>query len=293
MWDEYAIPKSAEEALRILQSRAGEARIIAGGTDLIPELKDGAKKVKCLVDISEIELLRKIELDGDLIRLGAGVTHAQVASSELIRKRAGLLAEAASAVGSPLIRNQGTVVGNVVNAQPAADTAVALFSLCAEVEILSASGTRRVPIKQTYEKRGVSTINSSSEIVTALYIKCLRSNQGSAFVRLAQRKALALPMLNVGTVVTVQGGRFEDCRITVGPVAPLPFRSRKAEASLENAAAVPESIARAAEAAASEAQPRDSAFRGSAEYRREMVKVFVRRAVERATQRAKQGYGGE
>jgi CO/xanthine dehydrogenase FAD-binding subunit len=289
MWDEYVIPKSVEEALKILQSRAGEARIIAGGTDLVPELKDGgSRKVKCLVDISEIELLRKIELNGDLIKLGAGVTHAQVASSELIREQASLLAEAASVVGSPLIRNQGTIVGNVVNAQPAADTAVALFSLCAEVEILSSKGTRRVPIEQTYEKLGVSRVNSASEIVTALYIKSLYKDQGSAFVRMAQRKALALPMLNVAAVVTIQDGRFEESRITIGPVAPLPFRSKGAEAILKHAAAGSGSIDKAAEAAALEAQPRDSALRGSAEYRREMVKVFVRRAVGRALQRAEQ-----
>ena len=292
MWDEYIIPKSVEEALRILQSHEKNARIIAGGTDLIPELKEGTRKVKCLVDISEIEPLRKIELDGDLVRIGSGVTHAQAASSKLIRERANLLAEAASVVGSPLIRNQGTVVGNVVNAQPAADTAVALFSLCAEVEILTNSGTRRVPITQTYEKPGLSKINSTSEIVTALYIKSLRDNQGSAFVRLAQRKALALPMLNVAVVVTIRDGLFEESRITIGPVAPLPFRSEKAEASLKNAAFSPESIYKAAEAASSEAKPRDSALRGSAEYRREMVKVFVRRALERATQRAKQGLRG-
>jgi carbon-monoxide dehydrogenase medium subunit len=288
MWDEYVIPKSVEEALEILQSREGEARIIAGGTDLIPELREGARKVKCLVDISEIGTLRKIELYGDLIKLGAGVTHAQVASSPLIRERATLLAEAASAVGSPLIRNQGTVVGNVVNAQPAADTAVALFSLCAEVEILSSKGTRRIPIEQTYEKLSASRINSASEIVTALYIKGLRKDQGSAFVRLALRRALALPMLNVAAVVTIQDGRFEESRITIGPVAPLPFRSKNAEATLKHAAAGPESVDKAADAAASEAQPRDSALRGSAEYRREMVKVFVRRAVVLAAQRAQQ-----
>jgi carbon-monoxide dehydrogenase medium subunit len=256
---------------------------------LVPQLKDGdSRKVKCLVDISEIEPLRKIELDGDLIKLGAGVTHAQVSSSNLIREQATLLAEAASAVGSPLIRNQGTIVGNVVNAQPAADTAVALFSLCAEVEILSSKGTRRVPIEQTYEKLGVSRVNSASEIVTALYIKSLRKDQGSAFVRLAQRKALALPMLNVAAVVTVLDGRFEDARITIGPVAPLPFRSKGAEAALKHAVAGPESIDKAAQAAASEARPRNSALRGSAEYRREMVKVFVRRAVGRAMQRVEQ-----
>jgi CO/xanthine dehydrogenase FAD-binding subunit len=287
MWDEYVVPESLEEALQVLQSRAGDARLIAGGTDLIPELKEGARKVRCLVDITEIESLRKIELHGDLIRIGAGVTHAQVSSSELIRNRASLLAEAASAVGSPLIRNQGTVVGNVVNAQPAADTAVALFSLCAEVEILSHNGTRRIPIEETYERLGVSKINSASEIVTALYIKGLRNNEGSSFVRLAQRKALALPMLNVAAVLTIRDGFFEDARIIIGPVAPLPFRARNAEAALKNVSAIQESVDKAAEAASGEVQPRNSALRGSADYRREMVKVFVRRAVGLAAQRAK------
>jgi CO/xanthine dehydrogenase FAD-binding subunit len=286
MWDDYVSPKSIEEALQVLQSHAGEARIIAGGTDLIPELKDRVRKVRCLVDISQIEPLKNIELRGDLIRIGAGVTHAQVASSALVRERATLLSEAASAVGSPLIRNQGTIVGNVVNAQPAADTAVALFSLCAEVEILSARGVTLVPIEQTYEKPGVSKVNSTSEIVTALYIRSLHVDEGSAFVRLAQRKALALPMLNVAAVVTVQGGRFKDTRITIGPVAPLPFRSREAEALLNNGAAGSELVDKAAEAASSEAHPRDSAFRGSAEYRREMVKVFVRRALGIAIRRS-------
>jgi carbon-monoxide dehydrogenase medium subunit len=156
------------------------------------------------------------------------------------------------------------------------------------VEILSSKGTRRIPIEQTYEKLSASRINSASEIVTALYIKGLRKDQGSAFVRLALRRALALPMLNVAAVVTIQDGRFEESRITIGPVAPLPFRSKNAEATLKHAAAGPESVDKAADAAASEAQPRDSALRGSAEYRREMVKVFVRRAVVLAAQRAQQ-----
>ena len=139
MWEEYSSPKSVQEALEILQSCKGQARIIAGGTDLIPELKEQTRKVKCLVDIVGIEPLKKIEQDGDNIKIGAGVTHSDVASSKLIRKKAAVLAEAASAVGSPLIRNQGTVVGNVVNAQPAADTAVALSALEAKAEVESGS----------------------------------------------------------------------------------------------------------------------------------------------------------
>lgn len=286
MIEEYLSPMSVKEALKILKSYRGEARIIAGGTDLVPELKSEARKVKCLVDISGIGELKKIEQDGDNIKIGAGVTHSQAAASKLIRERATVLAEAALAVGSPLIRNQGTLVGNVINAQPAADTAVALFALDAQVEVTASRGSRLVPIAELYQDIGVSKVDSTREMVTALYIKGLKDNQGSAFARLSQRKALALPMLNVAVVVTAQDDRFEEARIVVAPVAPLPLRSKKAEAILKGAPIGSDSIVRAAEAAMDEAQPRDSALRGSAEYRKEMVKVLVRRALEQAAKRA-------
>jgi CO/xanthine dehydrogenase FAD-binding subunit len=288
MWDEYFSPKSVREVLEILQSYRGQARIIAGGTDLIPEIKGQIRKVKCLVDISEIDLLKKIERDGDTIKIGAGITHSEVASSELVREQAMVLAEAASAVGSPLIRNQGTVMGNVVNAQPAADTAVALFALEAKIEIISKRATRIVPIEKLYKGVGLSKIDSTIEIATAVYFKSLKNNQGSAFVRLAQRKALALPILNVAAVVTAQNDRFSEARVVVAPVAPRPLRSKKAEAILTDAPISPEYINMAAEAVAFEAQPRDSALRGSAEYRMEMVKVLLVRALRLAIQRVKE-----
>jgi carbon-monoxide dehydrogenase medium subunit len=240
-----------------------------------------------LVDISRITELRLIELEGDEIRIGSGATHFEVASSPLIQKRAMLLAEAAFAVGSPQIRNQGTLTGNIVNAQPAADTAVALFSLNAKVEIANTDGIKTVPIENLYQGIGVSRIDSTAEIVTAIQFQYLKDNQGSAFQRLAQRKALALPMLSVAAVVTLNNTHFDEARITLAPVASLPLRSRKAEAALTGAPIGPESIGKAAELAASEAQPRDSALRGTTEYRLEMVKVLARRALTQAIQRAK------
>ncbi len=288
MWEEYISPASVEEALDILKSHKKQARIVAGGTDLILDLKDQIREVKCLVDISGIEELRKIERDGDNIKIGAAVTHSQAASSKLIQENAPALAEAALAIGSPQIRNQGTVVGNVINAQPAADTAVALFALEAKAEITTGSGRQLVPIEKLYKGIGASKVDSTAEIVTALYFKSLKNNQGSAFVRLSQRKALALPMLNVAAVVTIQDDHFEEARIVVAPVAPMPLRSRKAEAALQGALIGLDSINTAAASAASEAQPRDSDLRGSAEYRKEMVKILVRRALEQASQRAKQ-----
>ena len=287
LWEEYVSPASIKRALDVLESYKGEARVIAGGTDLVPELKSGARKVKCLVDISGVKSLQKIEEDGENIKIGAGVTHSRVAASKLIRERAMVLAEAAFAVGSPLIRNQGTVAGNVINAQPAADTAVALFALDAMAQITASSGTRLVPIADLYKGIGESKVDSASEMLTALYFKKLKENQGSAFARLAQRKALALPMLNVAVVVTVSDGRFKEARIVVAPVAPTPFRAIQAEAVLKGAPVNRDSILKAAEAAQAEAQPRDSALRGSAEYRKEMVKVLVRRALEQAVLRAK------
>ncbi len=287
MWKEYSLPVSVKEALEILQANRGKARIIAGGTDLIIDLKEGAKQVECLVDISRLKELGSIERDGDIIKVGALVTHSQVATSELIRERAPMLAEAASLLGSPQIRNRGTLAGNVINAQPAADTAVPLVALEAQVEIVGPNGSRRVPIEKMYRDLGVSHVDSTREIVTAIYFEGLRDNQGSAFVRLAQRKALALPMLNVAVIATVQDSRFQDVRIAIAPVAPMPLRSRKAEAALFGKSVSPEAIEAAAEIAEDEAQPRDSALRGSAEYRKEMVRVLVRRAIEQAVQKIK------
>ena len=286
MGTEYISPTSVKEVLDILRERKGEARIIAGGTDLILDLKEETREVKYLVDITGIGELGRIEWDGDSISVGAAVSHRQVVSSALIQERAPVLAEAALSIGSPQIRNQGTVVGNVVNAQPTADAAVALLALEAQAEVVTRDGKRLMPLEELYQGVGVSTVDSTAEIVTALHFKGLRDNQGSAFMRLAQRKALALPMLNVAGVITVQGGCFRDVRLVLAPVAPMPFRARKAETALQGANVDQAAINQAAEIAASDAQPRDSDLRGSAEYRRDMVEVLVRRALDQAVRNA-------
>lgn len=286
IWTKYYFPASIQEALEILCSHKGKARIIAGGTDLIPQLKEHSRSVEYLVDISRIPELKSIEKKDDTIVIGAGITHSEVAASQLIRDQVAVLAEAARTVGSPQIRNVGTIAGNVINAQPAADTAVALFSLDAEAEIATINGIKIVPIEKLYREIGVSTVDSTSELVTAVRFQCLKQNQGSAFQRLAQRKALALPMINVATVVTIENNSFGKSRITVAPVSYLPFRARKAETALEGTAINDKSMAMAAQQAGEEAQPRDSVLRGSADYRRSIVNVLVKRGLDKAAQRA-------
>jgi len=290
-WEEYLVPTSLEEALAMLKERQGRARVIAGGTDLIIQLKKKEVTARCLVDVTNLDELKGIELEDGFIRVGACVTHQELASSSLIRERAAALAEGASQVGSPQIRNMGTVGGNIVNAQPAADTVVPLMALEAEVEVVTATGIRREPLGGLCLGPGQCTVDSTAEILTGVWFRALGPNQGSAFERLAKRKALSLPILNAAAVVTLNNGgdTFQEVRLAVGPVGPTPSRALKAEEVLRGAAVEAQAIAAAMEIAAQEAQPRSNPLRGSQEYRQEMVKVLLRRSIERAVQMARRG----
>ncbi len=288
-WEEYLAPTSLEEALAMLKNREGQARVIAGGTDLIVQLKQKEMTVKCLVDVTNLDELRSIELKNGFIRVGACVTHQELDSSDLIREQAAALAEGAAQMGSPQIRNVGTVGGNIINALPAADTVVPLMALDAEIEVVGSGGTRRDPLGGVCVGPRQCTVDSTAEIVTSVWFRALGPGEGSAFERLAKRNALALPILNAAAVVTLENGgdAFKEVRLAVGPIGPTPARVFDAEESLRGAAVKPETIAAALELAAQEAQPRTNPVRGSREYRQEMVKVLLGRAIERAVRVAR------
>ncbi len=270
----------------MLAEHGGRAQIIAGGTDLVLQAQRGQSTATVLVDITRIPGLDFIQERDGYIVLGAQVTHAQAARSPLIRQKAGVLAQACASVGGPQIRNVGTLVGNVVNALPAADSAVALFALDAELEVAEAGGRRWLPIAALYGGVGVCTLDRCGQMVTAIRFRPLADGAGSAFERLASRKALTLPILNAAAVVALDGERFRWARIAVGPVAPTPFRATAAEDSLVGQPVTPAAIAEAARLAARDAQPRDSLLRGGKEYRTDMVAVLVRRALRRACEPA-------
>lgn len=287
MLQDYLLPSSVEEAIALLKNSDGQARIIAGGTDLLLDIQDEKVKALSLVDISRISELKKIEVTDGVISIGAAVTHNQAAKSELIKEKASALAAAARSVGSLQIRNSGTVVGNVVNAQPAADTAVALVALGAAAEISSPAGVETVPVEKMYAGVGKSTVNSTEQLVTAIKFPAALKNQGSSFVRLSQRKALALPMLNVAAMVSLAGDKFEWVRIAMAPVGPGPVRATRAEEMLKGAAVSEEAINKAAQAAAEQANPRSSTIRGSREYRLAVLPVLVQRALKAAVAQAR------
>ena len=282
MWEEYIFADTVETALALLARHQGKAQLIAGGTDLFLQSQRGQCSATVMVDITRIPGLDSIvEADG-YIHIGALATHAQIAASPLIREKAAVLAMACSRVGGPQTRNAGTLIGNVVNAQPAADGATALFALDAELQVATADGTRWEPITRAYRGVGQSAIDPRREMVTAVRFRPLEAGWGSGYQRLARRKALTLPILVVAATLGLEGGHIQAARIAVGPVAPTPFRATDGEGFLVGKAPSNDVFTRAGELAAAKAQPRESALRGSTEYRRAMVAVLVRRALAQA-----------
>jgi CO/xanthine dehydrogenase FAD-binding subunit len=293
MWDDYLFPQSVDEALDMLGTRGGQARIIAGGTDLAIQSQRGRVQSRVMVDITRIPGLDRIDEQDGYLHVGARVTHAEVAASPLIRARASVLAEACGFVGGPQIRNVGTLVGNVMNALPAADGAIALFALDAEAEVATQRGRMWVSMADLYAGVGRSAVDSSEAMITQLRFRALAEGDGSAFERLAKRKALILPILNAGAVVRMEPGAVKSARIAIGPVATTPFVATGAAAFLAGKAPDGAVAARAAKLAAAAAQPRYSVLRGSAEYRKAMVEVLVGRALRRALGLTSEEEGGD
>jgi CO/xanthine dehydrogenase FAD-binding subunit len=280
-WAAYQKPKNVAEALGLLAQAAGRGRVIAGGTDLILQLRRRERTAEMLVDVTGIDDLTRIGEKEGWILIGAAVTHAEVAMSPLIRQEARVLAEGCAQVGAPQIRNVGTLMGNVISAQPAADGAVPLAALEAEIEVVSKAGKRWITMEDAYRGVGQSAIDASCEVATAIRFRKPGNGAQTSFFRVSKRKALALPVLNgaVSLLPDPSTARILRARIALGPVAAKPFRARRTEAYLESGEVSPGLIEEAARIAAEEANPRTSLVRGSASYRKDMVRLFLARTI--------------
>jgi len=281
-WIAYEKPKNLDEALRLLERAGGKGRVIAGGTDLILQLKKREYLADLLVDITGIQDMKRIREEDGWVRIGAGVTHREVARNSMIQREARALAQGCGQVGSPQIRNMGTLVGNVVSAQPAADGAIPLMVLEAELKLVSSAGERWMALEKAYRGIGLSAIDATREVVSEVRFRKSGERCATGFFRMARRKALALPILNgaVSLQLDFSKDRIEKARIAIGPVAEKPFRSRRAETYLESAAISPKNLLEACRIASEEANPRTS-LRGSAGYRKEMIRVYLFRTIER------------
>lgn len=282
--EQYLNPATISEALDMLGRCRGDARLVAGATDLFLDVERGKKTPGTLVDVRSIPELREIREEADRVYIGAAVTHTRLENSPLIRRYFSALAQGASAVGGPQIRNIGTLGGNVVNAQPAADAAVALFTFDAEAVLVQAGGRETTcPVAKLYIGPGRSALDSTACLLKGFYLPKGRYT-ASGFARQARRKALALPMLNAAAALRVEDGVIRAAAITAGPVSALPLRLTAAEACLAGKRPDPTLFARAGELAERQASPRDSLLRGSSSYRRRLLSVMVARLLERVVQ---------
>ena len=280
MWKEYITAFTIDEALQALSKNSPGARIVAGATDLLLELERGTRSgIECLIDITRIPNLDRITMDEDgVIHIGPLVTHNQIASSKLMREKAYPLARASWEVGAPQIRNRATVAGNIITASPANDTITPLMALDASVVLRSTRGNRKVKLQDFY--KGVrKTVLQPDEILVDICFKGLEANQKGTFVKVALRRAQAISVINLAIVLTMDSNVIRNAVVTLGAVAPTIIHAKIAEEFLIGKSLTEAVMTQAADLARDSATPIDD-IRGTANYRREMVKVFTRRGLE-------------
>ena len=294
---EYFAPQSLSEALAVFKEHGEGGRALAGGTDLVVQVKEGVKipHPSYVVSLRRVPEVRGIDFsEGAGLRIGAATTMAEIADSLLIRERYRILADGARIVGSTQTMNMATVGGNVCNAAPSADTAPPLLACEAVAVIAGPDGEREAPLEEFWLEPN-RTVLKPGELLKELRLPAPPARTGGVYVRHTPRKQMDIAVVGVGVLLTLspsagsgqaQDNRIKRARVALGAVAPTPIRARKAEAVLEGNTASGALFAQAAEIAASEASP-ISDQRGSAEFRRHLVRVVTERCLHEAAQRAR------
>jgi CO/xanthine dehydrogenase FAD-binding subunit len=277
---DYKTPNTIEEAIELLWQAEGKAKLIAGGTDLVIGLRSGDYTPQSIIDITRIEELRKIREKNGAVSIGAAVTHSEIASSPLVKKYGKILSDAASEIGSPQIRNLGTIGGNIVNASPAADTIPPLMVLNAMGRVVSRGGEKEVPLSQLF-KGPYETNLKPHELLVQITFQKLPPETKSSFVRLARRDAMAIARMNVAIILQIGKNRIEDVRIAVGSVTPTPQRMSEAETFLKGKLPDQRSLQKAS-LKISETMIQRSGIRTSTSYKKPVVEALFMRAVKKA-----------
>jgi aerobic carbon-monoxide dehydrogenase medium subunit len=273
---ELAEPASVGEALDLLARHDGECRLIAGGTALVPMLRLGLARPDRVVSLHRIPGIADIRTEGGTLVIGAMATHAVIQRDPAVRRGWPLLAEATGRVASPSIRASGTLGGNLCYAESASDVAPALLCLDAEIIASGPGGDRSIAAADFF--RGFyETALEPGDILTAVRIPPPSRVAKSAYVKFCPRSREDRALIGVAAyVVMADDGRSDDIRIALAGAAPTPMRARRAEAALRGKAVTDAVIVAAAEVAAAEADPLSDLV-GSADYRRQMIRVWLRR----------------
>ncbi|MDA0748015.1 MAG: xanthine dehydrogenase family protein subunit M [bacterium] len=285
---EYAAPKTVDEAVALLSGNGDQARILAGGSDIIAQLKEGRRRVKVLVDVKTIPEANELSYDPKKgLTLGAGVPCCRIYEEEAIAKAYPALVDSTSLIGSIQIQGRATVGGNLCNASPAADTIPSLIVLGGVATIVGPKGKREVKVEEFCTAPGKNVLQDG-EFLLSLHFPAPAANSGARFLRFIPRNEMDIAVVNaaVSVVLSADKKKFESARIAVGAVAPTPLFLPAAGDALAGNAVSDEVIENAAEIARKAAKP-ISDMRGTIEQRTHLAGVLTRRAIQGAVERAK------
>jgi aerobic carbon-monoxide dehydrogenase medium subunit len=280
---EYHAPASVDEALELLERYGDEAKVLAGGQSLIPLMKLRFASPRALVDINRIQGLDSIEEDDGFLSIGALVRHSDCERSEALQGRYGVLGDAAPQISDPIVRNRGTMVGSLAHADPQGDWGSALMAAGAQLEVVSSGGTRTIPLGELFQGPFTTSL-APNEIATAVQVPDPGARAGGTYLKL-ERKVGDFATVGVAVHLSFDNGAVGRAGIALTGVGPRNLRAETAEAALAGAELTDDTINEAAELAAQAAQPR-SDHRGSADYKRSVVRVFTERGLRKAAETA-------
>ncbi len=276
---DYEEPGSLQEALRIFSELQGKAKVIAGGTDLLVNMKKRTFVPGCLVSLRRVGSLQRVERKKAFVEIGSHMTVSELAMSDVITGMFPVLARSASSLGSPLIRNRATIGGNIVTARPAADLPPALMVLGAKVELKRKGKKRTLPLDRFFKGPG-STVIGKDEVLTKIIIPETAPFTGGDYIKLGHRAALEIAIVAVASRITLDrpGGVIKDASIVLSAVAPTAVHAVGAEEMLVGARPSDKLFAEAAKLAMDDSSPIDD-IRGGAGYRRDMVGALTKRTL--------------
>lgn len=279
---EYHRPGDLKEACALL-AELDEPQVLAGGTDLLVDIDSGIRRASHVISLSRLDELSLIEQVDSKISIGSGCTAQMVEESRLIREEFPELAGMVQMFASPQVRTRATVGGNICSAVACADFPVILMALGAGVELVSSKGVRQVALKDFFVHNR-ETVRRPDEILTRIFLTPMPSGASARYEKFRRRSSNSLAVASVGVYVHLERERCLEARIVLGAVAPTPLMAVKAARFLKGKAVTGEVIAGAAERAKGEAKPITD-VRGTREFRRELVSVLTRRALEKCVAR--------
>jgi len=282
----YHRPSSLDEACGLLASLGPEALALAGGTDIVPDIRRGTKRPQHLVSLRDLAELRGVRVDDGLIRIGALTTAADIGAAEVLRMARPELLEAIEVFGSPQVRNRATIGGNLCTAAACSDLVPLLMAVGARVSVAGPDGRREIAVEDLFADVRL-TVLSAGEIVVDVMIPARRAGEGAHYETFGMRAAAFITVAGVAAVVHLEAEICARARVVLSAVAPTPMLVPVAAEALIGTALDDDAIDEAARAARQAAQP-ISDIRGSAQYRRELVEVLCRRALRAASEKARQ-----